>query len=160
MAGLTLRDLVAQTTYASAVTNANANTTADVILPEGFEDRNTFVYLALTDSSGDRGNALVRTALLYSLTGSSFVSAGGVSISGHNTGQVFYQPSTRSIHIRISGAAPRFTYVGLIGTASGTGGRETFIGLTDTPAAYTDGQYLRMTATGITGVAATVFRYR
>ena len=36
----------------------------------------------------------------------------------------------------------------------GGGGSSTFLGLTDTPAAYTAGQYLAMTATGITGVAA------
>ena len=148
-AGVTLTDVVAQTTYASAVTQANANTTANVALPADFDTGNTFVYLAVTDSGGDRANALVRTGLLASLTGSSYVSVGGVAISGHSVGQVFYRPSDRNIHIRISGAAPRFTYVGLIGPGTQAAAATTFLALTDTPAAFgTAGQIPIINAAG------------
>ena len=154
VAGAVLRDVLTQTTYASATAGPHANSSANVTLPAGFGDRNNFVYVIAADASGNYGNALISTALLASLTGSNYIVVGDIE-TGNNDGTVLYRPSDRALHVTVRTHSPRNVYVGLIGAATGSGGgSETFIGLTDTPDAYTAGQFLAMTATGVRGVAA------
>ena len=142
--GVSLTDVLAQTTYASA-TAGTANTSATQALPADFATGNAFVYIQVGLTQNYVEATLVSTAYLSSLTGTSFVAVEGIA-----AGNIEYQPSTRSLRVTRTGRTPRLMYVGLIGSSSGGAtGSSSFIGLTDTPAAFgTAGQIPIINAAG------------
>ena len=152
--GLGLRDVLTQTTYASA-TAGSANTSATQALPENFEDNNALVYLQVGLTSNYIEATTIRTAYLASLTGANWLPVEGIA-----AGNIEYQPSTRSLRVTRAGRSPRLMYVGLMGAASAapsTPAATTFLDLTDTFSSYTDGEYIVQTATGLASVAAPTF---
>ena len=148
VAGVSLRDVLAQTTY-TAATAGSANTSGTQALPSGFEVNNPFVYLQVGLDQNYTEATLIATGFLTSLTGSAWVAVEGIA-----AGNIEYQPSTRSLRVTRTARNPRLMYVGLVGKVAAGSGATTFLGLTDTPSAYEAGKWLRQTATGLESVDA------